>query len=106
MTKEIHHHRQHLALLLERLLLLLFTEEELQLIYTDSGHCAELLSSRSRWIRAGELEVPGLLTPEMSLMCLFWFQSIGRILIEDVDPLSGALRVRLNLEQGRGSPVS
>ena len=102
MKKEVMKHKRHLEVTFERLLKLLFSQEELDMIFVDAEHCQELLSSRSRWIRTDSLAVEGVNTERMALIHLLWLQHIGRVVVEDIDPLLGALLVRMDLTGLKG----
>ena len=97
MKKESTKNIQHISVTMDRLMLEIFTQEELDLIFSDPDHSGEHLSSRSRWIRTSDLAVPEVNTEKMALIHLLWLQAIQRIVIEDIDSCSGAVRVRLNL---------
>lgn len=97
MKKEILRHKRHLEITFERLIALLFMPEELELIAIDKEHYAEHIASRSRWITIDEIVIPGATTDRIAFSHLLWLQSIGRVVIEDVDPLIGAIRLHLYL---------
>ena len=50
------------------------------------------------WIKTSDLAIEGITTEKMSLLHLLWFQSIGRVVIEDIDPLSGAVLIHLSFK--------
>ena len=97
MKKEVFNHKAHLEITFERLIAVLFMPQELDLIYSDKDHCAEHLSSRYSWVTVDKLVVPGVTTEEMVLLHLLWLQSIGRVIIEDIDPASSAVLLHLNI---------
>ena len=99
MKKEVTNHIQHLTVTFDRLLGALFTDYEMDLLSKDREHFAEHISARSKWVKVKELVMPGITTERMALIHLLWFQSIGRVVIEDVDPLSGALRLHLFIQK-------
>lgn len=76
---------------------LLFSERELTLIYFEHDHAAENYARRKAWIRISDLAVAGV-DEKKAMAHLLWFQSIHRVVIEDVDPSSGALLIRLNFD--------
>lgn len=94
---EIANHTKHLTFTFDRLLHLLFTESELDLLCT-SKESLSVISERSSWIKFSDLVVKGVTTQQMVLMHLLWFQKIGRVVIEDIDPLSNAVRLHISLD--------
>lgn len=56
------------------------------------------LEGREAWIRSSDLVVPGVTTESMVLHHLLWLLRIGRVVIEDVDPLCGAVKVRIRMD--------
>ena len=99
MKKEVTNHIQHLTLTFDRLIGALFTDYEIDLMSKDRENFAEHISTRSKWVMINELVMPGVTTERMVLIHLLWFQSIGRVVIEDIDPLSGALRLHLFIQK-------
>lgn len=99
MKKEVTNHIQHLTVTFDRLLGALFTDYEIDLLSKDRENFAEHISTRSKWVMINELVMPGVTTERMVLIHLLWFQSIGRVVIEDIDPLSGALRLHLFIQK-------
>lgn len=99
MKKEVTNHIQHLTVTFDRLIGALFTDYEIDLMSKDRENFAEHISTRSKWIMINELVMPGVTTERMVLIHLLWFQSIGRVVIEDIDPLSGALRLHLFIQK-------
>lgn len=99
MKKEVTNHIQHLTVTFDRLLGALFTDYEIDLLSEDRENFAEHISTRSKWVMINELVMPGVTTERMVLIHLLWFQSIGRVVIEDIDPLSGALRLHLFIQK-------
>lgn len=106
MKKQVYEHKAHLEITLERLISLLFTSGELDIIYTDKEHWDEHLPARSAWIKAPDLVIPGVTTEFMVLAHLLWFQSIGRVIIEDIDPRTEAIRLHYNLPKEKKSNPS
>ena len=99
MKKEVTNHIQHLTVTFDRLIGALFTDYEIDLMSKDRENFAEHISTRSKWVMLNELVMPGVTTERMVLIHLLWFQSIGRVVIEDIDPLSGALRLHLFIQK-------
>ena len=99
MKKEVAIHIQHLTVTFDRLIGALFTDYEIDLMSKDRENFAEHISTRSKWVMINELVMPGVTTERMVLIHLLWFQSIGRVVIEDIDPLSGALRLHLFIQK-------
>lgn len=99
MKKEVSNHIQHLTVTFDRLIGALFTDYEIDLMSKDRENFAEHISTRSKWVMINELVMPGVTTERMVLIHLLWFQSIGRVVIEDIDPLSGALRLHLFIQK-------
>lgn len=99
MKKEVTNHIQHLTVTFDRLIGALFTDYEIDLMSKDRENFAEHISTRSKWVMINELVMPGVTTERMVLIHLLWFQSIGRVVIEDIDPLSGALRLHLFIQK-------
>lgn len=104
MKKEIQKHSKHLEVTLERLIAVLFSEDESRLILLESDHVLENFSRKRAWIKFSQLVIPGVTDKEMVLAHLLWLQSIGRVVIYDVDPLYGAVLIRLNLENLESEP--
>ncbi len=99
MKKEVTNHIQHLTVTFDRLIGALFTDYEIDLMSKDRENFAEHISTRSKWVMINKLVMPGVTTERMVLIHLLWFQSIGRVVIEDIDPLSGALRLHLFIQK-------
>ena len=97
---EVTNHTQHLGITMERLMAILFMPEEFDLIIQDKEHFAEHVKARSRWVKISELVILGVTTSQMVLIHLLWLQSIGRVVVEDIDPYSGAVRLHVCLPQG------
>lgn len=96
--KEITNHKQHLAVTFDRLVDLLFMPEEFASICQVKSEAAALLSSRTSWVKTSDLVVEGVTTEKMVLIHLLWFARIGRIVIEDADPFSGALFLHFSFQ--------
>ena len=94
MGKEITKHIQHLGVTFDRLLQLLGIDALLD-INPPAELMEKALAERVAWIRTSELAVPGVTTELMALHHLLWFQQIGSIVIEDDDPFSGAVKIRV-----------
>jgi uncharacterized membrane protein YkgB len=96
MGMEITNHIEHLSVTFDRLIVLLGLDK-----IVDMRPGAELLieatNDRVAWIRTADLAVPGVTTDVMALHHLLWFQHIGRVVVEDVDPLCGAVKIRIHL---------
>lgn len=56
------------------------------------------LEGRKAWIRSSDLVVPGVTTESMGLHYLIWLLRIGRVVIGDVDPLCGAVRISIRMD--------
>ena len=106
MKKQVYEHKAHLEITFERLLAIIFTPQEPDLIYFDKDHCAEHLSSRYLWVTVDKLVVPGATTEEMVLLHLLWLQSIGRVVIEDIDPAHNAVLLHLSISKGKTPKLS
>ena len=102
--KEIHKHIKGLEVTLENLFTALYSDDELNLIYMEADHISENLSMKKSWIKVSSLVVPGVTDKEMVLVHLLWFQSINRVVIYDVDPVSQAVLIRLNFDKRKPSP--
>ena len=102
--KEIYKHTEGLEATLENLFTALYSDDELNLIYMESDHVCENLSLKKSWIKVSSLVVPGVTNEEMVLIHLLWFQSIKRVVIYDVDPVSQAVLIRLNFEMMKPTP--
>ena len=96
--KEVTNHTKHLEVTFDRLLAALFSDEEFENIESSPKAAIELMSCRKAWIKTSALAVEGVSTENMVLTHLLWFQYIGRIVIEDIDPFSGAILVHLNFK--------
>ena len=94
--KEVQNHFRHLEVTFSQLLNCLFTDKELDAISRSIGIGSELLSEKSAWIRTDDLVVQNVTTASMVLIHLLWFQRIGRVVIEDIDPYNGLLRLHLS----------
>lgn len=56
------------------------------------------LEGRKAWIRSSDLVVPGVTTESMVRQHLLWLLRIGRVVIGDVDPLCGAVRISIRMD--------
>ena len=99
MKKEVMNHLQHLSATFDRLVSLLFTDQEIELMSHDPEHASEFLAVRSRWVKVEDLVVSNVTTVKMVLIHLLWFQHIGRIVIEDIDPYFGAVLLHLRIKK-------
>ena len=99
MKKEVMNHLKHLSVTFDRLIAVLFTDEELDLMSHNPELASEFLAVRSRWVKAEDLAVSNVTTVKMVLIHLLWFQHIGRIVIEDIDPYFGAILLHLHIEK-------
>ena len=89
---------KHLEVTFDRLFSLLFTDEEFDMICQVKEDAASLFSRRSAWIKTSDLAKEGVTTENMALIHLLWFQRAGRIVIEDIDPFSGAVCLHLSFQ--------
>lgn len=96
--KEVINHTKHLEVTFDRILTALFSNEELDSMGSSPESAIELMSCRKAWIKTSALAVEGVSTENMALTHLLWFQHIGRVVIEDIDPFSGAVLVHLNFK--------
>lgn len=99
MSKEIQTHKEGLEATFELLIASLFTENELNLIYLEADPAPENIGRKKAWIKVSNLVEPGITDKEQVLLHLLWFQSIRRVVIYDVDPVSGAVLIRLNIDK-------
>ncbi len=97
--REIRNHKVGLETTFELLISNLFTENELNLIYLESNHALENICRKRAWIRVSNLVEPGISNKEQGLLHLLWYQSIRRVVIYDVDPVSGAVLLRLHFDK-------
>lgn len=80
----------------DRLLTIMFTDEELgQYVSTGAENMVRSLTARKAWVKTEDLAVPDVVTEKMALIHLLYFQSIGRVVVEDIDPESGAVLLHL-----------
>lgn len=97
--KEVLNHTKHLEATFDRLITILFTEDEFDAITSmNKSDVPSLLSSKSSWIKTSDLAIEDITTEKMALIHLLWFQSRGRVVIEDIDPFSGAVLLHLNFK--------
>lgn len=97
--KEITKHLEGLEATPENLITTLYSDRELDLIYKETDHTAENLSMKKAWVKASNLVVPGVTDTEIVLVHLLWFQSINRVVIYDVDPVSKAVLISLHFDK-------
>ena len=95
---EVENHIKHLGVTLERLMGLMFSDAELDTILQLRDGAMDVIRDKSVWIRTSDLAVEGLTTEKMAIIHLLWFEHIGRVVVDDVDPLSGAVLVHLAFE--------
>ncbi len=93
---EIKNHIEHLTVTFDRLVELLGLDRVVDL-NPDAELLREATENRVAWIRTADLAVPGVTTEAMALHHLLWLQHIGRVIVEDVDPLCGAVKIRVHL---------
>lgn len=99
MKKEVENHLVHLSRTFERLITTLFPEDEFDLITSADRESAILmLTTRKSWIKVSDLVEPGVNTEKMVLIHLLHLQSIGRVIVDDVDPQTGAILVHLGFD--------
>lgn len=96
MKREVENHQKHLEATLEKLFTVLFPGDEFDRILSDKEHAAEIIGSRKAWIKTSDLVYEDVTTEKMVLIHLLWFQRIGRIVIDDIDPFSGAVLIRMD----------
>lgn len=84
---EIDNHIVHIAYTYDRMIHLLFNELE------ASGFYAGIPMRRTRWIKTRDLAVEGVNNERMAITHLLWLQQMGRIIVEDMDPYLGIVRV-------------
>lgn len=96
--KEFQNHLKHLEVTFDRLIACLFTEKEFDAITRSVDIGPELLAQKTAWIRVDDLAVEGVTTSNMALIHLLWFQRVGRIVIEDIDPFYGLICLHLELK--------
>ena len=100
MEMEITNHIEHLTVTFDRLVELLGLDKVVDL-RPDAELLREAADDRVAWIRTSDLAVPGVTTETMALHHLLWLQHIGRVVVEDVDPLCGAVKIRIHLPRKR-----
>lgn len=94
---EVKNHLQHIAVTLGNLFEILEVDPHLaeELSPVDF---AEAIKKRVSWVKTSDLVTPDVTTEKMVLHHLLWLQHIGRIVIEDIDPYYGAIRVRISFD--------
>lgn len=103
---EVTNHKEHMMVTFDRLIGLLFSSEELDAMIIDRDLAKKLIAARRKWIRTSDLAVPGVTTEKMALIHLLWLQRVRTIIIEDIDPLSGAVLVRSGITvKNKESPI-
>lgn len=96
-NREIKNHVEQ-AVTFDRLVELLGLDEIVEL-QPSAEQLTEAAENRVAWIKSSDLVVPGVTTETMVLHHLLWFTSIGRVVVEDVDPLCGAVKIRIHQPQ-------
>ena len=92
---EVKNHQKHISVTLATLLEQLNVEPILKSAL-EPMEISEALKKRVSWIKTSDLAVPEVITEKMVLLHLLWLQHIGRIVVEDIDPQCGAIRVRIS----------
>ena len=94
---EVKNHLKHISVTLVTLLEQLNVEPILK-SELEPMEISEALKKRVSWIKTSDLAVPEVITEKMVLLHLLWLQHIGRIVVEDIDPQCGAIRVRISFD--------
>lgn len=94
---EVKNHLNHISVTLATLLEQLNVEPILKSAL-EPMEISEALKKRVSWIKTSDLVTPDVTTEKMVLLHLLWLQHIGRIVVEDVDPQCGAIRVRISID--------
>lgn len=103
---EVLNHKKHMMVTFDRLIGLLFSSKELDAMIIDRDLAKKLIAARRKWIKTSDLAVPGVTTEKMALIHLLWLQRVGTIIIDDIDPLSGAVLVRSGITvKNKESPI-
>ena len=97
MSLEVKNHLKHISVTLVTLLEQLNVEPILK-SELEPTEISEALKKRVSWIKTSGLAVPEVTTEKMVLLHLLWLQHIGRIVVEDIDPQCGAIRVRISFD--------
>ena len=97
MSLEVKNHLKHISVTLATLLEQLNVEPILK-SELEPMEISEALKKRVSWIKTSGLAVPEVTTEKMVLLHLLWLQHIGRIVVEDIDPQCGAIRVRISFD--------
>ena len=92
MSLEVKNHLKHISVTLVTLLEQLNVEPILK-SELEPMEISEALKKRVSWIKTSGLAVPEVTTEKMVLLHLLWLQQIGRIVVADIDPQCGAIRV-------------
>lgn len=104
--KEDLNHIRHIEITFDRLVGLLYSEEELDAAIADRALAAKLIDVRRKWIKTSDLVVKGITTEKMVLIHLLWLQKVGTVIVEDVDPYSGAVLIGTGVEVAPGKKIS
>ena len=94
---EVKNHLEHISVTLATLLEQLNVEPILK-SGLEPMEISMALKKRVSWIKTSDLAVPEVTTEKMVLLHLLWLQHIGRIVVEDIDPQCGAIRVRISFD--------
>ena len=94
---EVKNHVNHISVTLATFLEQLNVEPILK-SELEPTEISEALKKRVSWIKTSDLAVPEVTKEKMVLHHLLWLQHIGRIIIEDIDPYYGAIRVRISID--------
>ena len=94
---EVKNHLKHISVTLVTLLEQLNVEPILK-SELEPMAISEALKKQVSWIKTTDLAVPEVTTEKMVLLHLLWLQHIGRIVVEDIDPQCGAIRVRISID--------
>ena len=94
---EVKNHLKHISVTLATLLEQLNVEPILK-SELEPTEISEALKKRVSWIKTSDLAVPEVTTEKMVLLHLLWLQHIGRIVVEDIDPQCGAIRIRISID--------
>ena len=104
--KEVLNHIRHIEITFDRLVGLLYSEEELDAAIAERALAAKLIDVRRKWIKTSDLVVKGITTEKMVLIHLLWLQKVGTVIVEDVDPYSGAVLIGTGVEVAPGKKFS
>ena len=94
---EVKNHLNHISVTLATLLEQLNVEPILKSAL-EPMEISEALKKRVSWIKTSDLVTPDVTTEKMVLLHLLWLQHIGRIVVEDIDPQCGDIRIRISID--------